>query len=102
DGIRYRNVTGVQTCALPISDKDNRAGLITFNLTGVHPHDLATALDSEGIAVRAGHHCPHTLMKWCNAHSTARASFYLYNTKEEIDQFIESLEKTKEFFSYEF
>lgn len=82
--------------------KDKRAGLITFNLQGVHPHDLATALDSEGIAVRAGHHCAQPLMKWCKASSTARASFYIYNTIEEIDQFIESLEKTKEFFSYEF
>lgn len=82
--------------------KDKRAGLITFNLKGVHPHDLATALDSEGIAVRAGHHCAQPLMKWCEASSTARASFYIYNTIEEIDQFIESLEKTKEFFSYEF
>lgn len=82
--------------------KDRRAGLITFNLQGVHPHDLATALDSEGIAVRAGHHCAQPLMKWCEASSTARASFYIYNTIEEIDQFIESLEKTKEFFSYEF
>lgn len=82
--------------------KDKRAGLITFNLQGVHPHDLATALDSEGIAVRAGHHCAQPLMKWCGASSTARASFYIYNTIEEIDQFIESLEKTKEFFSYEF
>lgn len=82
--------------------KDKRAGLITFNLRGVHPHDLATALDSEGIAVRAGHHCAQPLMKWCEASSTARASFYIYNTIEEIDQFIESLEKTKEFFSYEF
>lgn len=82
--------------------KDKRAGLITFNLKGVHPHDVATALDSEGIAVRAGHHCAQPLMKWCEASSTARASFYIYNTIEEIDQFIESLEKTKEFFSYEF
>ncbi|WP_026859955.1 cysteine desulfurase [Jeotgalicoccus psychrophilus] len=82
--------------------KYKRAGLITFNLQGVHPHDLATALDSEGIAVRAGHHCAQPLMKWCKASSTARASFYIYNTIEEIDQFIESLEKTKEFFSYEF
>lgn len=82
--------------------KDKRAGLITFNLKGVHPHDLATALDSEGIAVRAGHHCAQPLMEWCEASSTVRASFYIYNTIEEIDQFIESLEKTKEFFSYEF
>lgn len=79
-----------------------RAGLITFNLDGVHPHDLATALDQEGIAVRAGHHCAQPLMKWLDTNSTARASFYIYNTKDEIDTFIRGLERTKEFFSYEF
>src|SRR5699024_4962780 len=81
---------------------DKLSALITFNLKRVHPRELATALDSEGIAVRAGHHCAQPLMKWCKASSTARASFYIYNTIEEVDQFIESLEKTKEFFSYEF
>ncbi|TDM14731.1 cysteine desulfurase [Macrococcus bovicus] len=81
---------------------DKRAGLITFNLAGVHPHDLATALDSDGIAIRAGHHCAQPLMKWLNQSSTARASFYIYNTKEEIDLLVDSLKKTKEFFSYEF
>ena len=101
-GYAYDKMSEIEGIEIYGPDKDNRAGLITFNLTGVHPHDLASALDSEGIAVRAGHHCAQPLMKWCNAHSTARASFYLYNTKEEIDQFIESLEKTKEFFSYEF
>ena len=101
-GYAYDKMSEIEGIEIYGPDKDNRAGLITFNLTGVHPHDLATALDSEGIAVRAGHHCAQPLMKWCNAHSTARASFYLYNTKEEIDQFIESLEKTKEFFTYEF
>lgn len=82
--------------------KEDRAGLITFNLDGVHPHDLATALDSDGIAVRAGHHCAQPLMKFLGVSSTARASFYLYNTKEEIDFFIDSLKRTKEFFTHEF
>lgn len=81
---------------------DKRAGLITFNLEGVHPHDLATALDSHGIAIRAGHHCAQPLMKWLGQSSTARASFYIYNTKEEVDQLVQSLKETKEFFSYEF
>lgn len=98
----YDKMSAIEGIEIYGPGKDNRAGLITFNLTGVHPHDLATALDSEGIAVRAGHHCAQPLMKWCKASSTARASFYIYNTIEEIDQFIESLEKTKEFFSYEF
>ncbi|MBK5432657.1 cysteine desulfurase SufS [Bacillus sp. TH25] len=77
----------------------HRAGLVTFNIDEVHPHDVATVLDVEGIAVRAGHHCAQPLMKWLKASSTARASFYLYNTKEEIDTFVESLIKTKEYFT---
>src|SRR5699024_3617770 len=79
-----------------------RAGLITFNMKDVHPHDAATVLDTEGIAIRAGHHCAQPLMKWLGVSSTARASFYLYNTKDEIDFFIDSLKRTKEFFTHEF
>ena len=82
--------------------KDRRAGLITFNLVDVHPHDVATAVDTEGVAVRAGHHCAQPLMKWLKQSSTARASFYIYNTKEDVDQLVEALKQTKEFFSYEF
>ena len=80
-------------------DAAKRAGLITFNIKDVHPHDVATVLDSEGIAVRAGHHCAQPLMRWLNASATARASFYLYNTKEDIDKLVEGLVKTKEYFS---
>ncbi|QED49228.1 cysteine desulfurase [Cytobacillus dafuensis] len=76
-----------------------RAGLVTFNLDDVHPHDVATVLDAEGIAIRAGHHCAQPLMKWLKASATARASFYLYNTEEEIDKLVQGLVKTKEYFS---
>ncbi|MBU8906612.1 cysteine desulfurase [Desertibacillus haloalkaliphilus] len=76
----------------------HRAGLVTFNCDDVHPHDVATVLDAEGIAVRAGHHCAQPLMKWLDVTATARASFYLYNTKEEIDEFVVGLKKTKEYF----
>jgi cysteine desulfurase / selenocysteine lyase len=76
-----------------------RAGLVTFNLEDVHPHDVATVLDAEGIAVRAGHHCAQPLMKWLKASATARASFYLYNTEEDIDKLVAGLVKTKEYFS---
>ncbi|AMQ21616.1 cysteine desulfurase [Geobacillus sp. JS12] len=79
-----------------------RAGLVTFNIEGVHPHDVATVLDAEGIAIRAGHHCAQPLMKWLGVTATARASFYLYNTKEEIDRFIAALQKAKEYFSHVF
>jgi cysteine desulfurase/selenocysteine lyase len=76
-----------------------RAGVITFNLDEVHPHDVATVLDAEGIAVRAGHHCAQPLMRWLEATATARASFYLYNTEEDVDKLVEGLVKTKEYFS---
>ncbi|HLQ71971.1 MAG TPA: cysteine desulfurase [Bacillota bacterium] len=83
---------------LTIYGPEKRASLITFNLTDVHPHDTSTVLDAEGIAVRAGHHCAQPLMKWLGVVATARASFYLYNTKEEIDRLAEGLLKTKEYF----
>ncbi|MGP4073165.1 cysteine desulfurase [Piscibacillus sp. B03] len=75
-----------------------RAGLVTFNLDDVHPHDTATALDSLGIAVRAGHHCAQPLMKELQVTATARASFYLYNSKQDVDQLVDGLRKTKEYF----
>ncbi|BDG45926.1 MULTISPECIES: cysteine desulfurase [Parageobacillus] len=87
---------------LTIYGPKHRGGLVTFNIEGVHPHDVATVLDAEGIAVRAGHHCAQPLMKWLNVTATARASFYLYNTKEEIDQFVGALQKTKEYFGHVF
>ncbi|MBD3108221.1 cysteine desulfurase [Bacillus sp. AGMB 02131] len=80
-------------------DASKRAGVITFNLEDVHPHDVATVLDAEGIAVRAGHHCAQPLMRWLKASATARASFYLYNTEDDIDRLVEGLVKTKEYFS---
>ncbi|MFT9485921.1 MAG: cysteine desulfurase [Tepidibacillus sp.] len=91
---RVKNVEGFSMYG-PI---ENRSGLITFNLEGIHPHDVATVLDTEGIAVRAGHHCAQPLMNWLNVSATARASFYLYNTKEEVDLWVKGLIKTKEYF----
>jgi cysteine desulfurase/selenocysteine lyase len=92
-------VDGIEIYGPP---KDRRAGVITFNIKDIHPHDVATAVDTEGVAVRAGHHCAQPLMKWLKQSSTARASFYIYNTTEDIDQLVEALKQTKEFFSYEF
>ena len=83
---------------MTIYGPQERAGLVTFNLSDVHPHDLATVLDAEGIAVRAGHHCAQPLMRWLEVSATARASFYLYNTEEEIDRLVEGLQTTKEYF----
>ncbi|EAF4559878.1 cysteine desulfurase [Listeria monocytogenes serotype 1/2a] len=79
-------------------DASKRCGLVTFNLEGAHPHDIATILDGDGVAIRAGHHCAQPLMKWLDVSSTARASFYIYNTKEEIDALIDGLKLTKEYF----
>ncbi|MFS0727264.1 cysteine desulfurase [Paenibacillus sp. 1P07SE] len=81
----------------PIS---GRVGLITFNLDDVHPHDVATVLDAEGIAVRAGHHCCQPLMRWLEVTATARASFYLYNDEADVDALVDGLLKTKEFFGH--
>lgn len=79
-------------------DPAHHTGVIAFNLDGIHPHDVATALDMEGIAVRAGHHCAQPLMNYLNLPATARASFYFYNTKEDADRLIEAIKATKEFF----
>ena len=80
-------------------DLAKRSGVISFNLGDLHPHDLATALDYEGVAVRAGHHCAQPLIQYLGVPATARASFYLYNTKEDCDKLVEALIKTKEFFN---
>lgn len=83
---------------LTIYGPKERGGLVTFNLGEIHPHDVATVLDSYGIAVRAGHHCAQPLMRWLKVTATARASFYLYNTEEDVDRLVEGLLKTKEYF----
>lgn len=80
-------------------DLTQRSGVISFNLAGLHPHDVATALDYEGVAVRAGHHCAQPLLNYLGVAATVRASFYMYNTKADCDKLIEALQKTKEFFN---
>ncbi|MGQ5513220.1 cysteine desulfurase [Streptococcus anginosus] len=80
-------------------DLAQRSGVISFNLAGLHPHDVATALDYEGVAVRAGHHCAQPLLSYLGVAATVRASFYLYNTKADCDKLVEALQKTKEFFN---
>lgn len=80
--------------------RENRAGLITFNIGDIHPHDVATVLDAEGVAVRAGHHCCQPLMRWLKVTATARASFYLYNTEEDVDRLAKAILKTKEYFGH--
>lgn len=76
-----------------------RTGVIAFNLDDLHPHDVATALDYEGVAVRAGHHCAQPLLRYLQVPATVRASFYIYNTKADCDKLVEAIIKTKEFFN---
>ncbi len=92
---RMKQIEGIQ-----VYGPHERAGIVTFNLAGVHPHDVATVLDTEGIAVRAGHHCAQPLMKWLGVTATARASFYLYNTEEDVERLVQALIRAKEFFGH--
>ncbi|HFR3471746.1 TPA: cysteine desulfurase [Streptococcus suis] len=80
-------------------DLSKRTGVIAFNLDDLHPHDVATALDYEGVAVRAGHHCAQPLFRYLQVPATVRASFYIYNTKADCDKLVEAIIKTKEFFN---
>ncbi|MGX7111372.1 aminotransferase class V-fold PLP-dependent enzyme [Gemella cuniculi] len=81
---------------------EDRVSLISFNLKGVHPHDLTSFLDEKGICIRAGHQCTQPLLNQLGTYSVARVSLYLYNTKDEISFFIQTLKETKEFFENEF
>ena len=79
-------------------NKENHQGVISFNIKGVHPHDVASILDSEGVCVRSGNHCAQPLMRFLGIDSTCRASFYLYNTKEDVDKLVNSLNKAYNMF----
>jgi cysteine desulfurase/selenocysteine lyase len=80
-------------------DPAQHTGVIAFNMDNLHPHDVATALDAEGVAVRAGHHCAQPLMEALGVSATTRASFYFYNSKKDADQLINAIKATKEFFN---
>ena len=82
------------------STRNNKTGIITFNVKDVHPHDVSTILDGYGVAIRAGHHCAQPLMKYLGQNATCRASFYLYNTHEDIDKFIDALKKVRGVLGY--
>lgn len=79
-------------------NEENHSGVISFNINGVHPHDVASILDSEGVCIRSGNHCAQPLMRFIGIDSTCRASFYFYNTKEDIDKLIVALNKTYNMF----
>ena len=79
-------------------NKDNHLGVISFNVKGIHPHDLATILDNEKVAVRAGHHCAQPLIRFLKLPATCRASFYIYNTFEDVDRLVSGLKKAYDMF----
>jgi cysteine desulfurase/selenocysteine lyase len=79
-----------------IGTAQQKAGVLSFTMQGIHPHDIGTILDLEGVAIRTGHHCAQPVMKHFGVPATARASFALYNTKEEVDAFIKALHKVIE------
>jgi len=78
---------------------ERRAGIVSFNLEGIHPHDVAQILDLSGVAIRAGHHCCQPLMHKLGVAATNRASFYLYTVQEEIDQLVDGLHAVKKVFA---
>lgn len=92
---RLSEISGIQILG---PSAEERGGVISFTLNGVHPHDIAQILDSEGIAVRAGHHCAMPLHLRLNAQASTRASFYLYNTLEDVDALVSGIQKVKEIF----
>jgi cysteine desulfurase/selenocysteine lyase len=83
----------------PNPDTAQRGGVVSFNLNGLHPHDVGTVLDAEGVAIRAGHHCAKPLMRRLGVAATARASFYIYNTREEVDRLVDAIRAAQVFFS---
>ena len=93
---RLAEVPGLRLFGPPV---ENRAGIVSFEVEGVHPHDVAQILDWEGVAVRAGHHCNQPLMNKLGVPATTRASFYLYTVPEEIDRLVEGLHKVRKTFA---
>ena len=91
------NIDGIEI--LGPEDIDIRAGLISFNIPNIHPHDLGTFLDSKGIAIRTGHHCAMPLIKKLGSHSSARASFYIYNRNKEVDKFTTEINNSIKYFN---
>ena len=79
-------------------NEENHSSVISFNIKGVHPHDVASILDSEGVCVRSGNHCAQPLMRFLGIDSTCRASFYIYNTKEDVDKLVKALDKAYNMF----
>jgi cysteine desulfurase / selenocysteine lyase len=80
------------------SDPDRRGGVVSFAIEGMHPHDIAELCDREAVAIRAGHHCAQPLMRTMGVSATARASFHVYNSREDIDRLVAALRKARDVF----
>jgi cysteine desulfurase/selenocysteine lyase len=93
---RLAEVPGVTLYGPPV---ERRAGIVSFNLKGVHPHDVAQVLDMDGVAIRAGHHCCQPLMNKLGVAATNRASFYIYTVPEEIDRLVAGVQRARELFA---
>lgn len=93
---KLSKINGIKLYGTP--DMSKRGGVISFNFADIHPHDLATIIDEDGIAIRSGHHCAQVLMEKLDIAATSRASFYIYNTKEEVDALINSLSRAARLF----
>lgn len=81
-------------------DLKSKGGILSFTIDDVHPHDVSTIMDSYGVAIRSGHHCAQPLMNYLDLPATSRLSFYLYNSKEDVDQFVEGIKNVREWFGY--
>ncbi|MDC0243141.1 cysteine desulfurase [Marine Group III euryarchaeote] len=92
---KINGIKGVQI----IGNSKDKASVISFVMEGIHPHDIGTIMDNLGIAIRAGHHCTQPVMDFYDIPATARASFAIYNTKEDVDKLIDGIQKTKEVFA---
>ena len=80
------------------TNRQHQSAVLSFEIDGVHPHDVAAILDEENVAVRAGHHCNQPLMERLGVVATTRASFYLYNTRDDVDRLIEAIQRAKSIF----
>ena len=94
---RLSAIDGLRIYGPPVAE---RSGVVSFTLADVHPHDLATILDGEGVCIRAGHHCAQPLMRRLDVPATARASFYIYNDETDIDALVSGINKAREIFGY--
>lgn len=80
------------------TDLDHRGGVVSFEVEGIHPHDIAELCDREGVCIRAGHHCAQPLMREMGVPATARASFHVYNSREDVDRLVDALRKARKVF----